>query len=161
MWRTAQHGKDEALRMFSEYTVTVPIARPSACAPAVDKRVAEVSASTQAAQASIAAVLDVLRIEYDIEAPGNALSDFPSLDSDAFVREVKKRRPKGSTLSPVALKALRTLFETAVPPILEKRAVILAHEREIASAVHEAYGLTPADLKLLRETAPPRMPPGW
>ena len=40
-------------------------------------------------------------------------------------------------------------------------ATILAQERTIAAAVHEAYGLTPDDLKLLRETAPPRMPPGW
>jgi hypothetical protein len=84
-------------------------------------------------------VLDILRVEYDVASAGNALSDFPSLDSDAFFREVKKRRPKGSSLSLSGLRSLRTLFETEVPPILERRAAILVCEREIASVVHDAY----------------------
>lgn len=64
-------------------------------------------------------------------------------------------------LSPSALAELRKLFETEAPPLLAKRARILDLEREIAAAVHAAYGLDVADLALLRETAPPRMPPGW
>jgi type I restriction-modification system DNA methylase subunit len=162
LWRTAQHGKDEALRMFTEYVVTVPIARTNERLRArVNTDVSAISDASRLFYVARSSVLDVLRVEYDIESPGNALSDFPNLDSEAFVREVKKRRPKGNPLTPVALKALRMLFETEVPPILEKRAAILKCEREIADAVHEAYGLTPEDLKLLRDTAPPRMPPGW
>ena len=84
------------------------------------------------------------------------------LGSDAFVLEVKKRRPKkGAALSPAGLKALRDLFEAEAPKIVEKRARILDLERTIAAAVHEAYGLTAEDLELLRATQPPRMPPGW
>ena len=160
LWRTAQHGKDEALRMFTDHVLTLPIAAQSNDGGFATE-VASVVDLAAADHAGVAAMLDVLRVEYQVEKPGNALSDFPSLDSEDFVREVKTRRPKGSHLSPPALKALRELYESEVPKILERRATILGHERTIAAAVHDAYGLTPDDLKLLRETAPPRMPPGW
>ena len=79
-----------------------------------------------------------------------------------FVHEVTKRSPKkGSPLSLTGLKALRPRFEAEVPGIIEKRARILELERTIATAVHEAYGLTAEDLDLLRATQPPRMPQGW
>lgn len=75
--------------------------------------------------------------------------------------EVKKRRRKGSPrLTPTALGELRQLYEDEAPPVLDKRARIITLEREIATAVHDAYGLDAADLALLRATAPPRMPPG-
>lgn len=163
LFRTAQHAKDEALRMFGEYVLGIPIAEPddagrTLVSPVVDA-VVNLTAETRGATA---AVLDVLRVEYGIESAGHALDTFAGLGSDAFVAEVKKRRPgKGKPLSPTELRHLRTLFEDEAPAILAKRAVILAHERTIANAVHAAYGLTAADLALLRETAPPRMPPGW
>jgi hypothetical protein len=104
----------------------------------------------------------VLNENLSVETPGQALGDFSNLGSDAFVLEVKKRRPKkGAALSPAGLKALRDLFEAEAPKIVEKRARILDLERTIAAAVHEAYGLTAEDLELLRSTQPPRMPPGW
>ncbi len=109
-----------------------------------------------------AAMMDLLRVQYDIETTGNALGDFAVLGSDAFVREVKKRRPKkGPAISPSVLKELRALFEAEAPRSLEKRSLILMREREISAAVHAAYGLTPEDLALLRATEPPRMPWGW
>lgn len=107
-------------------------------------------------------MLDVLRIEYDVENIGHSLADFFELTSDEFVREVKKRRAKGaSPLSPAGLKALRALYETAVPPLLEQCSQILSLDRTIVDAVHAAYKLTEEDLRLLRATQLPRMPPGW
>ncbi len=162
LWRNAQHAKDEALRMFSEFVVTIPIANaPAEAKQTVSVTVDHVMSSTRDQQQMAAGVLDVLRMEFEVDAPGNALSDFATLDSDGFVREVKKRRPKGSTLSPAGLRALRELYAAQTPPILAMRAAILDHESRIADAVHAAYGLRPDDLALLRATAPPRMPPGW
>ena len=163
LWRTAQHGKDEALRMFGEYVVTIPIAtHKGAGVDVVTNAVKTAIKLTGEVQVARASVLDVLRVEYDVETPGQALGDFSNLGSDAFVHEVKKRRPKkGAALSPVGLKALRDLFEAEAPKIVEKRARILDLERTIAAAVHQAYGLTVEDLELLRSTQPPRMPPGW
>lgn len=163
LWRTAQHGKDEALRTFGEYMITIPIARPTALQQEVSTKATEAIISlTQRNQEATEAVLDLLRVQYDVESTGQALSDFATLGSDPFVQEVKKRRSKkGPSLSPAGLKALRALFDAEAPGILEKRAKILEIERTIAAAVHAAYGLTDADLALLRATAPPRMPPGW
>jgi hypothetical protein len=162
-WRYLVHLKDEALSPAGDKIVYVPIPRPNAqqlaaTAPAVESIVELTRTSAEAT----AAVLDVLRVEYGVETPGQALGDFSNLGSDAFVHEVKKRRPKkGAALSPAGLKALRDLFEAETPKIVEKRARILDLERTIAAAVHEAYGLTAEDLELLRATQPPRMPPGW
>jgi hypothetical protein len=162
-WRYLVHLKDEALSPAGDKIVNVPIPRPNAqqlthTAPAVESIVELTRTSAEAT----AAVLDLLRVEYDIETPGQALGDFANLGSDAFVHEVKKRRPKkGAPLSPAGLKALRALFEAEAPGIIEKRARILELERTIATAVHEAYGLTAEDLELLRATQPPRMPQGW
>jgi type I restriction-modification system DNA methylase subunit len=162
-WRYLVHLKDEALSPAGDKIVHVPIPRPSAqhmdaTAPAVESIVELTRTSAEAT----AAVLDLLRVEYDVETPGQMLGDFANLGSDAFVHEVKKRRPKkGTPLSPAGLKALRTLFEAEAPGIIEKRARILELERTIATAVHEAYGLTAEDLELLRATQPPRMPQGW
>lgn len=160
LWRTAQHGKDEALRMFGEYVISLPIPTPAEAQRAqVSEQVAEVCARTGEANSAIAAVLDLLQVEYGVETPGNALSDFPSLNSEDFVREVRKRRK--APLSPGGLKALRTLFEDEAPPIQAKRARILSLETQIAAQVHTAWGLSADDLALLRATQPPRMPPGW
>ena len=64
-------------------------------------------------------------------------------------------------MSPAALKHLRTLYDNEVPPLLIHRQRALVQERAIAGHVHAAWGLDAADLALLRETAPPRMPPGF
>ena len=149
--------------MFGEYVVTIPIAiRKGAGVDVVANAVKTASKLTGEVQVTRAGVLDVLRVEYDVETPGQALGDFANLGSDDFVHEVKKRRPKkGAPLSPAGLKALRSLFEAEAPGIVEKRTRILELERTIATAVHEAYGLTTEDLELLRATQPPRMLPGW
>ena len=163
LWRTAQHGKDEALRMFGKYVVTIPIAKP---APqhleTVEDHVDRVSALSQQLQGMHEALLDLLKIEYDVERPGRKLADFAAHGSDEFVREVKKRRPKkGARLSVTGLRELRSLYDAEAPKIVNMRSQVLLHERSIAEAVHAAYGLDQEDLDLLRATQPPRMPPGW
>jgi SAM-dependent methyltransferase len=162
LWRTAQHGKDEALRMFGGYVVTLPIPTPTEVQRArVEECVEALVALTARENEALAGVLDVLRVEYGIEAPGNALADFPAMASDAFVAEVRKRRPRSTgPMAPAALKHLRALYESEVPPLLRARAEARALETVIAAQVHAAWGLTPAELALLHETAPPRMPPG-
>ena len=162
-WRYLVHLKDEALSPAGDKIVHVPIPRPNAQQLAATASAVEsIVELTRSSAEATAAVLDLLRVEYNVETPGQALCDFSNLGSDAFVHEVKKRRPKkGAALSPAGLKGLRALFETEVPGIVEKRAQILGLERTIAAAVHEAYGLAADDLELLRATQPPRMPPGW
>ena len=167
MWawlsRNTIHGINEALRLKSLYIMRAPIPKSTTeqaerAAVAVE-RVVEL---TRSMHESVAATLDVLRMEWGVDSPGQALSTFDSLDSDAFVAEVRKRRGKDAgRLSSKDLAELRKLFETDAPPLSEMRAEILRLERTIAGLVHAAWGLDEGDLATLRETAPQRMPPGW
>lgn len=161
LWRNTLHGKDEALRLKSVYLAHAPI--PRANAVLSDLTAGAVHAATEgvrACQTAIAAVLDVLGVEYEIDKPGDALSDPGSLTSDAFVAEVKKRRPKKKPLTSAALTHLRELHASEIEPMQARQSVIRDLEYKVAAEVHRAYGLTPEDEALLWDTAPPRMPVG-
>jgi hypothetical protein len=168
LWTHAQHAKDEALRMFSEFVEQIPIAESSrAVRPRVEELVMGQVEATKALQSQRAGVLDVLRMQHGIDKPGNALSAMVGLSSDAFVAEVLKRRAgttkgpgKGAPklLSVTAQRELRQLHQAEVAPMQERRAAMREGERALSKLVNQAYGLTPAEERLLWETAPPRMP---
>lgn len=162
-WRTLVHLKDEALSPAGDKLVDVPIPpRVARRADAVEAAVEAVVRLAGSAHAATAELLERLRTAYDVEAPGRRLGRLAGLDRDGFVHEVRRRRARrAAPLSAAGLAELEALYERAAPGIDAMRAEILAHERTIAAAVHAAYGLTPADLALLRATQPPRMPPGW
>ncbi len=123
--------------------------------PAVARLIA-LAADGQTARRNL---LDWLRVEWGVAKAGRKLADGPGLAADAFLAEVKKRRPKGARTTPAALAALREGFEEVAAPDRRRRAEAAALEQTVAAAVHDAFGLTPADAALLRATAPPRTPP--
>lgn len=53
---------------------------------------------------------------------------------------------------------MREEYELAIPPLQQMVGRAEALEREIASQVHAAYGLSDEQISLLWRTAPPRMP---
>lgn len=161
-WRMAQHAKDEALRMFGEYIVSVPIAKPT---PEQREKAEELVGALSRLAAEnrdrTTLLLDMLRSEYDVDVPGPLLADFARLGSDGFVREVKRRRKKGgASFTLESLAKLRATFERECLPMLQRQAQQRDHERALAEQVHAAYGLTQDDLLLIRSTQTPRMPPG-
>ena len=94
-----------------------------------------------------------------MEKPGQKLEAFASLDTDAFVEEVRKRRPNvEARLTPASLRDLRSGYEEGAAPIREARAEAASLERRLSDLVNEAYGLTSKEVDLLWSTAPPRMP---
>ncbi len=138
----------------------LPIAPPTdemrSEAEAAVGRLVEITRSGQEARRDI---LDWLRVEFGVEKPGQKLEDFAALDADAFVEEVRKRRPRGAGhLTPAALKELRAGYEEQANPVRADRAEAAALERRLSDLVNRAYGLTPEDVSLLWSTAPPRMP---
>ena len=103
--------------------------------------------------------LDWLRVEFGVEKPGQKLEAFASLDTDAFVEEVRKRRPKGEgRLTPASLRDLRSGYEEGAAPIREARAEASRLERRLSDLANWAYGLTDEEVRLLWSTASPRMP---
>jgi len=160
MWREAMHGKDEALRLIYSFVETVPIAPPTdeiraEVEPAVARLISIARANGEARDVT----LDWLRTEFDVNTPGTRLEAFARLEADAFVNEVRKRRPKRvGSLTPAALKDLRVGYLEQATAIRQRHAEAGTLEGRIADLINVAYGLTPSEVDLLWSTAPPRMP---
>ena len=75
-----------------------------------------------------------------------------------LLAEVKKALGTKKPLSVAGLKALREEYTRTLAPmrLLANEAVKL--ERQLSDLVNAAYGLTPAEIALMWQTAPPRMP---
>ena len=158
-WRYLPHMKDEALSPMGFLMESLPIAEPTAAireaAETAVHRLIEITASQQQTQRT---VLDWLRVEYAIEDPGQKLAALTDLDSDAFVAEVKKRRGKKQPLTAATLAALREEHTRSIEPARQQAAEALKLERTLSDLVNQAYGLTPEEIALMWDTAPPRMP---
>ena len=103
-------------------------------------------------------LLDWLRMEYGIEKPSNKLLALTELDSNTWVSEVKRIRGKKHPLSSAGLHALRDKYTRTIAPARALATETLTLERTLSYLATQAYGLTPAEIALLWQTAPSRMP---
>jgi hypothetical protein len=71
---------------------------------------------------------------------------------------VKRIRGKKQPLSSAGLHALRDEYTRTIEPAHALAAETLTLERTLKNLVNRAYGLTPAEIALMWQTAPPRMP---
>ena len=101
---------------------------------------------------------DWLRFEYGIEKMSNRLQSLTDLDSDALVAEVKRLRGAKRPLTAAGLQALRDEYARSIVPARQLAAEALKLEHTLSDLVNQAYGLTPAEIDLMWDTAPPRMP---
>jgi hypothetical protein len=158
-WRKAQHGKDEALRFFSTFIESFPVPTPtddqrSACEPAV-RRLIEIS---QNQQQLIRDLLNWIAVEHGIEKPSMRLQSPLALDAEGLIAEVKKLRGKKRSMSLAGLRSLREEHDRTIAPaqaIAREGRIV---EQRVATLIDEAYGLTAEEVRLIWETAPPRMP---
>ncbi|WP_337177056.1 DNA methyltransferase [Paludisphaera sp.] len=158
-WRQAQHGKDEALRYFTSFLEGYPIPRPSDEAREESEALVDrLIQSAQARRDTTRGLLDWLRTEHEIPVPSTKLRSPLDLDSDAFVAEVRKVRGKKKPLSLAGLKSLREEHERTIAPARTLARKALELEHRVSDLVNQAYGLTPEEVALMWETAPPRMP---
>ena len=161
-FRYLPHKKDEALAMDIVSVEKLPIAQPTAEARAeAEGAVGRLIGITRSDKEARRDLLDWLRVEFGIEKPGQKLENFAALDADAFVEEVRKRRPKGEgRLSPAALRELRSGYAESAAPVREDREEAARLETRLSELVNAAYGLMPEEVDLLWSTAPPQMPGG-
>ena len=103
-------------------------------------------------------LLDWLRVEYAIEKPCKKLLAATDLDSDTWVGEVKPIRGKKQLLTAAGVHALRDESTRTIEPARALAAETLTLERTLSDLVNQAYGLTAAEIDLMWQTAPPRMP---
>ncbi len=158
-WRRAVHGKDEALRFIKEFVRDLPIPRPTPeqrqAADVTVRRLIEITTRQHQTQRTL---LDWLRVEYAIEKPSNKLLSVADLDSDTWVGEVKRIRGKKHPLTAPGLHGLRDEYTRTIVPARALVAETLTLERTLSDLVNQAYALTPAEIALMWQTAPPRMP---
>lgn len=158
MWRNAQHGKDEALRLLASFITTIPIAIPSDdIRRSVQSLVEDLVSIAETRKERVASVLDWLAVEFGVEKAGQRLSSL-NVDADTLIAEVKKRRPGSSSVTAVELKRLRQEFRDSIEPLHREREQGRVLEGKVSALVNEAYGLTKSEIALLWRTAPPRMP---
>jgi hypothetical protein len=158
-WRKAQHGKDEALRYFTPFVESFPIPEPTeeqrlSCENGV-RRLVEI---TKGWQDTVREVLDWLRTEHGIGKPSLKLQDPVHLTSEDFLTEVRRLRGKAKPLSVAEHRMLREEHGRLIVPLHGLSNEGQRREEEIAGLVSEAYGLSPDNVRLMWETAPPRMP---
>jgi hypothetical protein len=157
-WRYLPHMKDEALSPAGVLMEPLPIALPSEAIraevePLVERLIKIAKSDDETRQVT----LDWLRARFGLDSPGAALEDLAGLDLQAFIAEVGKRLPK-SALTPGAIKDLTQGYHDQAAPLRERLGEAAGLERRLADLVNTAYGLTPEEIALLKETAPPRMP---
>jgi hypothetical protein len=158
-WRAAVHGKDEVLRFIKEYVHTISIPDPGEETRGLsDDCVSHLINIMNTQQSNRAGLLDWLRVDRGIDNPSLRLQDPFTLDSDAFVSEVQKSRGKSQPLTAAGLKLLRDEYTRTIEPARARAAEAVALECRLSDLVNAAYGLTPDEVRLMWDTAPPRMP---
>ncbi len=136
--------------------IVPPVDKARTEAEEASKRLVEIAKAEHETRRDI---LDWLHVGFGVEKPGQQLENFATLDSDAFVKEVRKRSSKGTgRLTPAALKDLRAGYAEQATPVREVRVEAANLERRLSELVNIAYGLTPNEIELLWTSAPPRTP---
>jgi len=158
-FRRFPHKKDEALAMDIPYVEALPIPQPSAeTASATDRMVEQQVDIKKLVTISTATIQDWLRHEFGLDKPGNALARPHALDADGFAAAVRKALPKSRKLSAADIARLKQEHADTLIPAARAASEALALERKLSDLVNAAYGLTPEEVKLMWDTAPPRMP---
>ncbi|WP_072620418.1 Eco57I restriction-modification methylase domain-containing protein [Spirulina major] len=138
---------------------TLPIAPPTPEIRAqVEPHVAELIELTQQNQQSHRDLINWFRTEHNIAKPGRKLEDFSQLSEDDFIKELKKRQPKGSSFGPTARRHALEAYNDLAPAIQTRNSAIAHLEQELNDLINQAYQLTPDEIALMWRTAPPRMP---
>ena len=158
-WRTAQHGKDEALRYFSPFVEAIPVAPPlEQDLGEADDMVSCLSRLSGERQQRTRLLHDWLRIEHGLDKLPKALSEPFGLTEDDWIAAVRAARGRSRPMSVAALRAARDEYHASIEPIRSRQCEVERLERRLSDLVNAAYGLTPEQVDLLWRTAPPRMP---
>jgi hypothetical protein len=159
LWRNTIHGKDETLRLKTIYMESFPVAEPR---PDARSEAESLVSQLVTAQHEAFDVQSMLATWYadqlDIATPSQMLQEPVSLSIGQFVEAIRKARGVRKPLSAAAVHAVREEYVNTIRPMQGARREVARLERRLGDLVNEAYGLTPDEVRLMWETAPPRMP---
>ena len=151
--------KDDAISPVGFLLEFAPIPKPTGPTRVrVEALVTELIDLKGGRTAGLRALIEWLQTEIGIEKVSNKLRDLIGLTVEELVAEVKKQLHKKKGLSAADLQRIKAEHATTVVPLKANAARADQLEREVSDLVNEAFGLTPAEVKLMWDTAPPRMP---
>jgi transcriptional regulator with XRE-family HTH domain len=158
MWRTAQHGKDEVLRLIRAYTEMFPIPDiDDALRGTIQSLADELSEHGMAINFFEQAMTQQLSRCLDCNVDGAEASDWLRLDSGKFAQRLAKhtgvKKLEGSVKNELA--ALQQKLRGEHSGLLTRQFQL---ESDLEITIHDAYGLSEEDRKLLKDTLPPRDP---
>lgn len=158
MWRKAQHGKDEVLRLFTDFVVTLPIPSLSGEMRATTERLTEqiigIEKKTQEFEAEFT---ESIRAALSIEVPSEKLVSWLPLSTEDFAKRLFKSAGAKQPSSKL-IEDIHVFHQTRRTRQIELLGQQLSIERQLAGLVEDAYGLTLEDKVLLRSTRPVRDP---
>ena len=158
-WRRAQHGKDEALRYFTSFVETYPVAPlDQQQLEAVGTDIHRLSQLMDIAHGAERSMLDWFRHSLGVEKFKSRLSTPASLTADELVAAYSESAPKHRTPTAAEIAEIKREHKATVEPALLARGEIFLLEQRLSDLVNQAYGLTPEEVDLMWRTAPPRMP---
>jgi hypothetical protein len=156
-WRYLPHGKDEALRPKTYVFESIPMHKPSPSQRGTIElnatRLIELAKSFAENRASF---LQWVTHETGIIKVPTALESPWQLRQEEFLAVLKKAGLKHP--SPTTLQHLTRTFESESAALRANRTDALHLERELDELILKVYKLTPDEVALLHQTAPPRSP---
>ncbi len=158
-WRYLPHMKDEALTPVGFLMEKLPIVVPTdTIRSGVELYAQKLVGHTATKRQTQDDILDWLKVEHEVAEPTTKLQSPIGLDSDGLIAEVRKVRGRKKPLSLAALRSLREEHARTIVPAQALAAEARGLERRVSDLVNQAYGLTPDEVRLMWQTAPPRMP---
>lgn len=153
MWRTAQHGKDEVLRLIKAYLEDFPLPATNARALEMATMVQTLRSHTRDLHDCEQEAITAFELQFDFKG-AEAVVDWLALEEDAFVARASVLLQASSTTSGELLRFQREHRARQIEHLQSR----LAIETQLATLVEDAYQLTPEERRLLHETRPPRDP---
>ena len=157
LWRYLPHMKDEALNPATFLMEVFPVVSPSKTTRSfIEERVNHLIELAKSFAEKRASFLQWVTHETGIIKVPTALESPWQLHQEKFLVVLKKAGLKHP--SPATLQYLTRTFESESSTLRANRADALRLERELDELILKIYNLTPDEIALLRQTAPPRSP---
>ena len=155
-WRYLPHMKDEALSPVAFLMESLPIARHSESARKIESTAADCSRLPTNNGYAATSWIGSSRAR-DREANHEAaIADEPGFRW--LRRGGQQTAGQEESADGCGLRSLRDEYARTIEPARQLVGDALTLERQLSDLVNEAYGLTPDEVNLLWDTAPPRMP---
>lgn len=157
LWRFLPHMKDDALSPVAFLMESFPVVHPTKTTRArVEQHASRLIKLAESFCQKRASFLQWVTHETGISKLPISVESPWQLRQEEFLLALKKAGLKHS--SPAVLQHLTQTFETESASLRANRIEALQLERQLDELILKIYKLTPDEITLLRQTAPPRSP---